>query len=124
MGIDKKILNKTDRLDPDECKEMQKHPEIGYRILNTSDEFSEMARYILEHHKRWDGKGYPKGISGENMSIQARIIAVANIFDAMTHNRNCQKGLSDVEAIAEMRKCSGTKFDSKITKLFIEEYIH
>lgn len=121
MGIDKKILNKSDELSPDECKEMRKHPEIGYRILNASDQFSEMAKYILEHHERWDGKGYPKGIKDEDISLQARIIAVANTFTELTNDRTYRKVLREVEAIAEMKRCSGTKFDPRITKLFIEE---
>jgi len=123
MGIDKNILNKSEKLNPDEYLEMQKHPEIGYRILNCSDEFSEMAKYILQHHERWDGKGYPKGIRDEKISLQARIIAVANTYDAMTNDRTYRRGLSEEEAINEIKKGAGTKFDPEIVKLFNKECI-
>lgn len=123
IGIEEKILNKSEKLNPEECKEMRKHSEIGYRILNASDEFSEMAKYILEHHERWDGKGYPKGIKDVDISLQARIIAVANTYDAITNDRTDQKGLSEEEAINEIKRGSGTKFDPEIVKLFNKECI-
>jgi len=120
MGIDEKILNKPGKLDNDEWNEMRKHPEIGYRILSSVNEFSEMANYILEHHERWDGKGYPKGLSGEEISLQARIVGVADAYDAMTSDRAYRMGLSEVEAIAEIKRCSGTQFDPEIAELFME----
>lgn len=116
MGIDEKILNKPGRLSNDEWQEIFRHPEIGYRILSSVNEFSEIATYILEHHERWDGKGYPKGLKGQNISLQARIIAVADACDAMTSDRSYRKGLSEEEAIDEIKRCSGTQFDPNITK--------
>ena len=123
MGIDEKILNKPGGLDSDEWKKIQRHPEIGYRILSSSSEFSELARYVLEHQERWDGKGYPKQLSGEEISIQARIIGVADAFDAMTCDRAYRKGLSVDEAVAEIRKCAGTQFDPEIAAVFIEKVL-
>lgn len=119
MGIDEKILNKSQSLDNEEWKEIKRHPEIGYRILSSVNEFSEIASYILEHHERWDGKGYPKGLIGEEISLQARIIAVADACDAMTSDRSYRKGLSEDEAINEIKKCSATQFDPDIAKILI-----
>jgi diguanylate cyclase (GGDEF)-like protein/putative nucleotidyltransferase with HDIG domain len=119
MGIDEKILNSSHSLNLDEWKEIKRHPEIGYRILSSSNEFSEMAGYVLQHHESWDGKGYPKGLKGEEISLQARIIAVADSYDAMTIDRPYRKGLSKEAAINEIKRCSGTQFDSDITEVLI-----
>lgn len=123
MGIDEKILNKPGGLDSDEWKKIQRHPEIGYRILSSSSEFSELARYVLEHQERWDGKGYPKQLVGEEISIQARIIGVADAFDAMTCDRAYRKGLSVAEAVAEIKKCAGTQFDPEVASVFVESVL-
>jgi diguanylate cyclase (GGDEF)-like protein/PAS domain S-box-containing protein len=119
MGIDENILNKTERLNRHEWKEIMKHPEIGYRILSSSNEFSEIAEYVLKHHERWDGTGYPRGFKGEEISLQSRIIAVADAFDAMTSDRAYRKGLTVEDATNELNKCSGTQFDPDIVKVFI-----
>lgn len=128
MGIDEKILNKPGALCEDEWKEIQRHPEIGYRILSSVNEFSEMANCILEHHERWDGQGYPKGLKGEEISLQGRIVAVADSFDAMTSDRSYRKGLAQDEAIAEIKRCAGTHFDPLVAKILVEmvhsELIH
>jgi diguanylate cyclase (GGDEF)-like protein/PAS domain S-box-containing protein len=120
MGIDEKILNKPGTLSDDEWKEIQRHPEIGYRILSSANEFSEMANCILEHHERWDGRGYPKGLKGEEISLQGRIVAVADSFDAMTSDRTYRKGLAQDDAIAEIKRCAGTHFDPLVAKMLVE----
>jgi len=120
IGIDEKILNKTDKLNKNEWKEMMRHAEIGYRILSSVNEFSEIANHVLEHHERWDGRGYPKGLKGEEISLEARIIAIADAFDAMTTDRAYRRALSEREAIEEIMRCSGTQFDPKIAKLLKE----
>ncbi|MEO1816008.1 MAG: HD domain-containing phosphohydrolase [Acetobacterium sp.] len=128
MGIDEKILNKPGSLSDDEWKEIQRHPEIGYRILSSVNEFSEMANCILEHHERWDGGGYPKGLKGEEISLQGRIVAVADSFDAMTSDRTYRKGLAQEDAVAEIRRCAGTHFDPLVAKILVDvvhsEMIH
>jgi putative nucleotidyltransferase with HDIG domain len=119
IEIDVDILNKPNALDTDEWEEMKRHPEIGYRILRTSKEFSEIADFVLEHQERWDGKGYPRGLEGEGISLQARIIAVADSYDAMRTNRTYRKTLSGQEAVEEMRRCSGTQFDPSVVRVLL-----
>jgi len=121
IGIDEKILNKTDRLDDDEWKEIRRHSEIGYRILSSVNEFSEIANYVLEHQERWDGKGYPRGIAADSISLQARIIAVADAFDAMTSPRTYGAVLTEDQALRELYRCSGNQFDPEIVRIFTED---
>jgi len=120
IGIDENILNKPYALDEDEWEEIKKHPEIGYRILSSVSEFSEIAGDILAHHERWDGRGYPKGLEGEEIPIRARMIAVADSYDAMTVGRPYRAALSGEDAVREMERCSGTQFDPEIVRIFIE----
>jgi len=119
FAINDKILDKTGELNEAEWKQIKKHPEIGYRILNSVNEFTELSECILAHHERYDGDGYPKGLIGERIPIQARIIAVADAYDAMTSNRAYSHCLSIEEAIAELRFHSGTQFDPSIVDVFI-----
>jgi diguanylate cyclase (GGDEF)-like protein/putative nucleotidyltransferase with HDIG domain len=123
IGVDEKILNKTGKLNDDEWKEIKKHPEIGYRILSSVNEFSALAEDVLEHHERWDGKGYPKGLKSEEITLQARIIAVADAFDAMTGQRTYSQPLSELEAMKEIRRCSGKQFSPDIARVFIEKVL-
>lgn len=123
IGIDPKILNKKNKLTEKEYDEVKRHPEIGYRILSSVNEFSEIANYILEHHERWDGKGYPKGLKGDKISLQARITAVADAYDAMTSNRSYGVKMNKQEAKNELLKKSGTQFDPNIVKIFTEKVI-
>ncbi|AFA47378.1 HD domain-containing phosphohydrolase [Acetobacterium woodii] len=123
MGIDEKILNKEGPLNFEEWLEIKRHPEIGYRILSSSNEFSELAKYVYEHHERWDGKGYPKKLKGPEISIQARIIGVADSYDAMTCDRSYRKGLNQRAAISELRKYAGQQFDPEVTQIFIENVL-
>lgn len=121
IGIDEGILNKTGRLTELEWEEMKKHPEIGYRILSSANEFSEISDYVLQHQERWDGKGYPQGLSGQDIFIQARIITIADSFDAMTSDRSYRKKLSYIEAADEIKKCAGTHFDPELVHIFLSQ---
>ena len=123
IGIHEKILNKKGMLTEDEWKELERHPEIGYRILSSVNEFSEVAEYILQHHERWDGDGYPKGLKGEKISLQARIIAVADAYDAMTSDRTYRKKINQQEAIEELRSGAGIQFDPDVVTVFIRDVL-
>lgn len=120
IAIDDAILNKPGKLDDREWEMIKKHPEIGYRILSSSPEYSEIALDILSHHERYDGKGYPRGIKGEEIPIRARIITVADSYDAMVSERPYRKPLTHEEAIEEIRRYLGTQFDPNIGQLFID----
>lgn len=119
IGVDEIILNKPGKLDEGEWEIMRRHPEIGYRILSASSEFNDLSRAVLEHHERWDGNGYPRGLKGEQISYQARIIMIADSYDAMTSERSYKKPLGQEEAIEEIRRCSGTHYDPEIAKVFL-----
>ena len=123
IGIDDKILNKTEPFDAHETKEMQKHCEVGYRILSSANEFSEIANFVLEHHEQWNGTGYPRNLKGEQISLQARIIAVADTYDAMTSGKPNKKPISEQEAVAEISRRAGTRLDPGIVRIFIDNDI-
>jgi diguanylate cyclase (GGDEF)-like protein len=122
IAIDDAILNKPGKLDDREWELIKKHPEIGYRILSSSPEYSEIALDILSHHERYDGKGYPRAIQGEDIPIRARIISIADAYDAMVSERPYRKSLTHQEAIAEIKRNLGSQFDPTIGQLFIELY--
>jgi len=119
IAVSDEILEKPGRLSYGEFEAIKKHSEIGYKILRSIDGFSKIAECILEHHERWDGKGYPSGIRGEEISLQARIIAVADAFDAMTTDRPYRETVSIEEAIAEIMEKAGTQFDPAVAEVFV-----
>lgn len=123
IGIDDRILTKCNSLDEDEWLEMKKHPEIGYRIAMAAPELKHIAEYILGHHERWDGKGYPQGLAGEKIPRLSRVIAVVDSYDAMIHDRVYKKAISKEEAKTEILRNSGTQFDPDIAKLFVEKVL-
>lgn len=120
IGIDEKILNKKGALSNVERIEIERHPEIGWRLLNSSNEFSELAQFVIHHHEKWDGTGYPNGLKGEAIQLEARIIAVAEAYDAMTRFGNFKTKLTHDEAIEELTRCSGADFDPKVIEIFLE----
>lgn len=123
IAIEENILNKSGKLTENEWEEIKRHPEIGYRILSSSNEMLDLADCILAHHERWDGTGYPKGLKGEAIPLASRIIALADSYDAMISDRSYRKALSEEEVLREIRKSSGTQFDPEITKLFMEKVL-
>jgi len=123
IAIDENVLNKPSKLTDDEWKEIKRHPEIGYRILNTVNDMSDMAKYTLYHHERWDGKGYPKGIKGEEIPFVSRIITIADAYDAMTSERSYRSALPEEVVIKELQKNAGTQFDPELVGVFIENVL-
>ena len=119
IGIDERILNKVDKLDDLEWLEIKKHTQIGHRILSASNDFRIHAKDVLEHHEHVDGSGYPEGLKADEISIVARIIAIADTYDAITSDRPYRKAVSRQAAITEIQRCAGTQFDPEIVKAFV-----
>lgn len=124
VAIEEGILNKNDKLNENEWEEIKRHPEIGYRILSTVNELSEMAEYVLAHHERWDGRGYPKGLKGEEIPIQSRIIAIADAYDAMISERSYRKALSKEYAINELKEGAGSQFCPFCVNVMIQNVLN
>ncbi|PKM84401.1 MAG: hypothetical protein CVU86_07455 [Firmicutes bacterium HGW-Firmicutes-11] len=120
IGIPNSILDKPGPLTPEEWEQMKQHPEIGYRIAGTSPELTSISEYILFHHERWDGSGYPKGLKGEKIPLLSRILSVADAFDAMTSERPYGNVKSKEEALREIHKNSGSQFDPSVAAVFLE----
>lgn len=114
------ILDKPGKLTEDEWKIMKNHTINGYNILRSADKYSRLAEYALTHHERYDGKGYPNGLSGDHIPLFSRIISVCDSYEAMTSDRPYRKALDKDIAIAELRRCSGTQFDPQLVDLFID----
>ena len=114
IGIDKAILDKPSRLTPEEFKEVQKHSEIGYEVLRPIELFKDILPAILYHHERYDGSGYPEGLRGEQIPLLARIIAVADVIEAMSAERPYKKALSFEEVLEHLRKNRGKLYDPRV----------
>jgi diguanylate cyclase (GGDEF)-like protein/PAS domain S-box-containing protein len=123
ISIDQRILDKPGKLNEKEWAEIKKHPDVGYRIALTVPELSHIAEYILCHHERWDGKGYPQGLAAEEIPLIARVLTIVDAYDAMTQNRSYRKAMPKEDAISELQKNAGTQFDPKIARIFIEEVL-
>ncbi|HAJ95825.1 MAG TPA: hypothetical protein DCP02_06290, partial [Actinobacteria bacterium] len=119
ISIADNIILKPQGLTRTEWKIIKKHPIIGYRIAESSGELAPIARGILHHHEWWDGNGYPEGKKGKHIPLISRIISIVDAYDAMTNDRPYRKALSKKEAIAELKKFSGSQFDPDIVKKFI-----
>ena len=123
IAIDENILNKPGKLTKDEWKEVKRHPEVGYRILSTVKNMSDTANYVLCHHERWDGKGYPKGLKADEIPYISRIIAIADAYDAITSERSYRSALPKEFAVEELQKNSGIQFDPELVSVFIEKVL-
>ncbi len=119
IAIDERILKKSGLLTNAETQALQRHPEIGYRIARTVPELLNIADYILAHHERWDGKGYPRGLAGEDIPLQSRILAVVDAYDAITQGRPYRKARSSAKARDELRAGAGSQFDPQVVDIFI-----
>ena len=120
VGIPDDILKKPGALDEKEWKIMKTHTTIGQRISSVSAELKPISDLILLHHEKWDGSGYPMGLSGDAIPIECRILALVDAFDAMTNDRPYRKALSFDDAINEIIKCKGSHFDPELVDIFLE----
>lgn len=116
------IITKKGKLTVEEYELIKGHPEIGFRILNSTHDMRNISKIVLNHHERWDGFGYPRGISSDDIPIQSRIIAIADAFDAMTSERTYRKVLSNAEALEEIITNAGTQFDPVLAQVFSENF--
>ncbi len=120
VAVHESLLNKAEKLTADEWEELQRHPEIGYRILSAVNDMADLAEYVLYHHERWDGKGYPRGLKGNAIPLQSRIIAVVDSYDAMTSVRPYRDALTKEAAKEEIRINAGKQFDPEIADVFLK----
>jgi diguanylate cyclase (GGDEF)-like protein len=120
LAIPEEILRKPGSLTESERLVLERHPQIGFRMLESLG-VDPVAEWVLHHHERWDGTGYPGGLAGDQIPIGARIIFVADAFDAMTSDRVYRRRLSTGDALAELSRCAGTQFDPSIVAAFAEE---
>jgi HD-GYP domain-containing protein (c-di-GMP phosphodiesterase class II) len=123
IGIHEKILNKPDKLDEFEWVEIRQHPEIGYQILRSVNEFAHVAEFVLAHHERLDGKGYPRNLKDFQIPLQSKILSVADAYDAMTNDFPYKIALTKSEAIKELKVNSDTQFDAEIARVFVEKVL-
>jgi HD-GYP domain-containing protein (c-di-GMP phosphodiesterase class II) len=119
IGIDDAILRKPGRLTPEEFEMMKSHTVKGAAILETIPDLAPVIPIVRSHHERWDGRGYPDGLAGEAISPLARVVAVADAFDAMTSDRPYRKGMAAEVAFGEVNKNSGLQFDPRATAAFL-----
>ncbi|MBM4277004.1 MAG: HD domain-containing protein [Deltaproteobacteria bacterium] len=122
IGIDDQILRKPDRLDPEEYNAIKQHADMGAEIIDHIKQLKNIIPGVKYHHEQLDGTGYPEGLKGEKIPIIAKIVAVADTYDAMTTDRPYRRGLSKELAIKELRRCSGTQFDQEVFEAFAKAY--
>ena len=120
INISKKILISEKKLTPSEWQELKHHPDEGADILSKVDGLNDIVPIVRQHHERYDGKGYPANLKGEEINYLARILTLADSFDAMTSRRPYQAAKTYTQAFEEIEKCSGTQFDPQLSKVFIE----
>lgn len=119
IGVPESVLMKPGKLTYEEFEQIKQHPLIGYEILKDIPPLAKMLPGVRSHHERWDGGGYPDGLAGENIPVIARILAVADAFDAMSSTRSYRPALTREKALKEISDCGGTQFDPALAKIFV-----
>ncbi len=119
IGVPESVLCKPGRLTDEEFALIKLHPTIGYDILKDIPSLSSILPGVLHHHEKWDGSGYPGGLVGENIPLMARIMAIADTFDAMSSNRAYRTGMPREKVLAEIERCAGTQFDPDLVPHFM-----
>jgi putative two-component system response regulator len=121
IGVPESILDKPGRLDPGELDSIRRHPAVGAGIVADVPSYSEVRAAIQAHHECWDGSGYPEGLAGEDIPIAGRIIALADVWDAITSERPYRKAMRHDEARAFIADRAGSLFDPRLVRIFLEE---
>ena len=114
------VLTKPGRLTKEEFDLIKKHPEIGYRILRDIPQLNDILPGVLHHHEAWTGGGYPSGIQGEEIPLVARLITLADSFDAMSSTRTYRNAMSRKDVLEEIQRCTGTQFDPELAPIFLK----
>ena len=120
LAVADSVWDKSDRLSEGEVEAIRSHPEAGVRILARQADFRFAIPHVLFHHEHWDGRGYPSGRRGDEIPLEARVLAVADAFDAMTSPRPYRPALPVRDALAEIERCAGTQFDPIVAGVFVE----
>lgn len=119
IGVPESVLTKPGRLTDEEFDQIKMHPEIGHRILKDIPQMADILPGVLHHHERWDGNGYPHGVSGDEIPMFARLLCLADTFDAMSSTRSYRSAVSRPEVLKEIESCAGTQFDPNLTRVFL-----
>lgn len=122
IGIPDNILNKPGRLHKDEFEIIKTHSKVGYEILSKSKKLEEIAIIVLHHHERWDGKGYPNGLKGEEIPLSSRIISLSDSIDAMVTKRPYKKSFTLDQCIEEVKNNRGIQFDPQLVDIVLDIY--
>lgn len=120
IGVPEAVLQKSGRLTDNEFEQIKQHPVIGYEILKDIVRLTDMLPGVLYHHERWDGKGYPHGLSGADIPLIGRVLAVADTFDAMSSTRSYRPSIARGKVLEEIRQCAGTQFDPELAEIFLQ----
>ncbi|MGI8846207.1 MAG: HD domain-containing phosphohydrolase, partial [Thermoleophilaceae bacterium] len=121
IGISERILLKPGPLTPEERDAIEMHPRIGFHLVQQVPALEGIGQAVLHHHERYDGEGYPSGLAGEEIPLEARVVCVADSFSAMTSTRPYRQPLATEEALTEIERCAGTHFDPRVVALFVDE---
>jgi putative nucleotidyltransferase with HDIG domain len=119
LTVPARILSKPGALTADELAAIRNHPAAGARLIAPIRSVRTALPYVLHHHERWDGRGYPHRLSGAAIPVEARVLAVADAFDAMTSGRPYRHALSEQDALLELERCAGYQFDPELTHAFL-----
>jgi HD-GYP domain-containing protein (c-di-GMP phosphodiesterase class II) len=122
ISVKASVLRKPGALTEEELGQIRRHPVTGARLVECFDDFLVALPYVLHHHERWDGLGYPQGLRGEEIPLEARVLGVADAFDAMTSVRPYRPALSVAQALAELERCAGTQFDPALARTFVDRW--
>jgi HD-GYP domain-containing protein (c-di-GMP phosphodiesterase class II) len=119
VSVSEHILNKPGKLTEEEYAKIKEHAPLGAGVIVHIEGLQRLVPIVRHHHERFDGKGYPDGLADEDIPLEARILAVADVFDAMTHERSYRKALSREQAISELKRGASTQFDPAVVKTFL-----